>query len=101
MPEAKVACESCPWPAKGKRPAGATIPDDVKREVAGGIAVDCREDGGTCYGAVRFAMSDAADEYRQPVGRQQGPDMQPRQLDFTPPTTVVDFVPTPPSELED
>lgn len=102
MPEARVPCESCPWTATSKRPAGARIPEDTKREAASGIALACTEDGGTCYGAVRFAMSADADTWRgPPVARGQGPDTPDRQLDFTTPTTAVDFVPTPPSELED
>lgn len=100
MPEAKVACESCPWPATAKRAAAATITEDVKRETADGIAQDCREDGGTCYGAVRWAMSPMAEPYRHPpaAGRGQAPETPDHRPAITAPTTAVDFVSTDPKE---
>lgn len=102
MPEAKVPCESCPWLPRGKRAARSGIPEETVRRVADGYAEACREDGGTCYGAVRFAMSDDADAFRlPPAGRGQGPDTPDHRPAFITPTTAVDFVPTPPSELDD
>lgn len=103
MPEARVPCESCPWPARGKRPAAASMADDVKREAAQGIAQDCREDGGTCYGAVRWCMSADADPWREPepapaVARQQVPETPDHTVDRITPTTAVDFVSAPQSE---
>lgn len=104
MPEAKVPCESCPWPATKRRSLGGGVSDALKREAAEGYAIACTEDGGTCYGAVRFAMDPVAERWREPppapVGRMQGPDTPDHRPDFTTPTTAVDFVPTPTSDQD-
>lgn len=94
MPD-KVPCENCPWVARGKRLAAAGQPQEERHRVACGGWRACDEDGGTCWGAVRFTQSDAAAAYREPipaVARQQGPDTPDHTPTTVKPTTTVDFV---------
>lgn len=95
MPEARMPCETCPWIARGKKRAGPS--EDERREVANGAWRACEEDGGTCYGAVRFTASDAAAAYlvAPAAARAQAPE----QPNHTPTTTAapaqgVDFITT-------
>jgi hypothetical protein len=100
MPEAKVPCETCPWVASGKK--RAAIPEDERRAVAGGAWRACEEDGGTCYGAVRFTASEAGAAYREPPGHDQlakARQQQPLPVDHrtthtTAPAQGVDFITT-------
>lgn len=105
MPEAKVPCESCPWVAKGKRLAGSGQSDAERLDVASGAWRACVEDGGTCWGAVKFTQSPAAAELRNPVrpavGRQQTPEAPDHRPTITDPTTAVDFVSSGPTKEDD
>lgn len=101
MPEAKVPCESCPWTAKGKRPMAASVSEVDKARAAESGWFACAEDGGTCYGAVRFTQSADAELIREAAARRQGPDTPDHRPTITTPTTAVDFLSTPPSELDD
>jgi hypothetical protein len=100
MPEAKVPCESCPWVATGKK--RAAIPETDRAAVAAGAWRACEEDGGTCYGAVRFTASAAATAYREPAGeaqlavsRQQAPTTADHRTTHTAaPAQGVDFITT-------